>query len=407
MGETSRSAYERGFEHLDKLATLSLNSHMLRHMVSDHEEEDFSKIQWGMFVLEFKRTAFDRQISEAVTIQKEAEKSSILNSKAEYNSCCLPRLVTRLGDRESEIKEFEKEILEERKADEIIEEKIRNLRKKNNKARLQTETHKTQKKRKISENTYINIREVWGQPPPTAPKKNKNNNSEETEHKNKKKRMNERLTNIKTTNNIIEGETITEFEVIETDWEKHLKEHYERLEEETNKRLKQLEKQKMKQKSWELYRECKNYLENNDPNWKQKKEERELEIKKKERLSVANEKQEKLRNKIKERKLQEEIEKGLKQLPAQEQNKIIEEEKRKERLEVKETKKNLWKLRTKEKKLEKLTEQQETIRKLDNMKEKLTTIEETTINLRNEREQESEKKRLRKEKLDKEWKEKV
>ena len=110
---------------------------------------------------------------------------------------------------------------------------------------------------------------------------------------------------------------------------------------------------------------------------------------------------------MKNRILQEDIEKGLKQLPVQEQNKIIEEEKRKERLEVKETKKNLWKLRTKEKKLEKLSEQQETIRKLDNMKEKLTTIEETTINLRNEREQESEKKRLRKEKLDKEWKEKV
>ena len=236
---------------------------------------------------------------------------------------------------ELEIKEFEKEILEERKADEVIEEKIRNLRKKNNKARLQTENHKIQKKRKISENTYINIREVWGQPPSTAPRKNKNDNNEETEHQNKKKRLNERLTNIKTTNNIIEGETITEFEVIETDWEKHLKEHYERLEEETNKRLKQLEKQKMKQKSWELYRECKNYLENNDPNWKQKKEERELEMKKKERLSVANEKQEKLRNKIKERKLQEEIEKGLKQLPANEQNKISEEEKRKERLEIK------------------------------------------------------------------------
>ena len=97
MGETSRSAYERGFEHLDKLATLSLNSHIMRQMVSDHEEEDFSEIQWGMFVLEFKRTAFDRQISEAVTIQKEAEKSSILNSKAEYNSCYLPRLVTRQG----------------------------------------------------------------------------------------------------------------------------------------------------------------------------------------------------------------------------------------------------------------------------------------------------------------------
>ena len=32
----------------------------------------------------------------------------------------------------------------------------------------------------------------------------------------------ERITNIKTTNNIIQGEEITEFEIIEVDWEKRL-----------------------------------------------------------------------------------------------------------------------------------------------------------------------------------------
>ena len=223
VGETSRSAYERGFEHLDKLATLSSNSHMLKHMISTHENEDFSEVQWGMFVLEFKRTAFERQISEAVKIQAEAEKTEtdILNSKSEYNSCCLPKLVTRIGDKESEIKAWEKELEEEKKIDEKIEEKIRELRKKNNKARLRKETQITNKKQKITEDTYINIRETWGPPPPTAPTKNKCVPDKETQTASKRLRT-ERITNIKTTNNIIQGEEITEFEIIEVDWEKRL-----------------------------------------------------------------------------------------------------------------------------------------------------------------------------------------
>ena len=70
VGETSRSAYERGFEHLDKLASLSSNSMMLRHMLDLHEGEDMAKVKWGMKVLEYKRTAFERQIKEAVLIQR-------------------------------------------------------------------------------------------------------------------------------------------------------------------------------------------------------------------------------------------------------------------------------------------------------------------------------------------------
>ena len=40
-GETHRSAFERGFEHLQDLARLSEKSHMLKHMVYHHEGEDF------------------------------------------------------------------------------------------------------------------------------------------------------------------------------------------------------------------------------------------------------------------------------------------------------------------------------------------------------------------------------
>ena len=71
VGETGRSAYERGYEHLDQLASLNKKSHMLRHMLDQHSESDFSEVRWGMFILRYKRTAFDRQIDEAVAIDRE------------------------------------------------------------------------------------------------------------------------------------------------------------------------------------------------------------------------------------------------------------------------------------------------------------------------------------------------
>ena len=70
IGESGRSAYERGYEHLDQLASLSHKSHMLKHMLHRHEHQDFSEVKWGMFVLQYLRTAFERQIMEAVTIEK-------------------------------------------------------------------------------------------------------------------------------------------------------------------------------------------------------------------------------------------------------------------------------------------------------------------------------------------------
>merc|ERR1712208_180892 len=172
IGESGRSAYERGYEHLDQLASLNHKSHMLKHMLHKHEQMDFSEVRWGMFILQYLRTAFERQIMEAVTIEKESKTSEILNSKAEWNQCALPRLVTRIGNSEAELKELEKEVLEEKRRGEVIEEKVRNLRKARNKARLKTEKETSiqpKKKLKMEDSTTIAIREVWGHPPPTAP----------------------------------------------------------------------------------------------------------------------------------------------------------------------------------------------------------------------------------------------
>ena len=295
IGESSRSAFERGHEHLEKLANLNSNSHMLRHMLDKHEGVDFKDVQWGMFIVEYKRSAFERQIQEAVTIEKESKKCEILNSKAEWNQYALPRLVTRMGDRETEVRGLEEELRKEKKIEDEIEAKVRALRKERNKARLLTDNNKPNKRQKIDTENYISVREVWGPPTSTAPKKKKI----ETEkiERNKKIRIGEKLENlVRIEDKVYEGETLEEgqFEIQTVDWDKVLKEHKERLEEERNKREAQLEKRAVKERSWQLFRECKIFLEENDKNWQARKIEEELDRKRKERLAEGKEKQERI-----------------------------------------------------------------------------------------------------------------
>ena len=237
VGESGRSGYERGFEHLDQLANLNSKSHMLRHMLDRHMGKDFSEIKWGMFITKFKRSAFERQIDEAVTIETEARRNDILNSKSEWNQCSLPILVTRIGDREAEIRAFEKEMEEDKKKESEIEEKIRNLRKQRNKARLITErSNPARKRQKLDNISYISIRETWGHPPPSAPKKHKHDQKEtevvlRDENPEKKQKRNPQvhpqvhLKNVRRIpDKIFQGEQITDFEICNVDWDKVLKE---------------------------------------------------------------------------------------------------------------------------------------------------------------------------------------
>ena len=58
---------------------------MLRHHIDSHEGEEIKNVRWGMFIIKYMRTIFERQIEEAVTIQRKSEGGEILNSMAEYN----------------------------------------------------------------------------------------------------------------------------------------------------------------------------------------------------------------------------------------------------------------------------------------------------------------------------------
>ena len=138
VGESARSAYERLWEQQHALDQLNPDSHMLKHIVEVHGDEEIKDIVFHAKVIKFTRSAFERQILESVIIQDKRENNHILNSKSEYNRCSLPRLTTKMG--EKEIKEWEKNRVKstrdenekeaevKRKIFEIRKEKMKNRR---------------------------------------------------------------------------------------------------------------------------------------------------------------------------------------------------------------------------------------------------------------------------------------
>ena len=63
VGETARSVYERSWEHVNSRDQLQTSSHMLKHILEEHEEEEqMEKIIFGVKVLRYTRNAFERQV---------------------------------------------------------------------------------------------------------------------------------------------------------------------------------------------------------------------------------------------------------------------------------------------------------------------------------------------------------
>ena len=51
IGETNRSCYERGSEHLNDFTQLKSLSHMLKHVLNNRQEQDMKKIKFGMKII--------------------------------------------------------------------------------------------------------------------------------------------------------------------------------------------------------------------------------------------------------------------------------------------------------------------------------------------------------------------
>ena len=65
------------------------------------------------------------------------------------------------------MKKYEKELEEENQRYMIFENKVRNLRKERNRARLVTDKNQPNKRQKIYEENYVNIRQPWVAPKPS------------------------------------------------------------------------------------------------------------------------------------------------------------------------------------------------------------------------------------------------
>ena len=50
------------------MKNIRIGSHMLKHVVDVHEGEDMSSIEFGMKVVKYHRTAFERQVGESMKI---------------------------------------------------------------------------------------------------------------------------------------------------------------------------------------------------------------------------------------------------------------------------------------------------------------------------------------------------
>ena len=124
IGESARSAYERGANHLYDRKRLDLGSHMLKHAVQCHGDEDPETVKFHMRVLQYHKSSFERQIDEAVKIQTNRQ-NNILNSKSEYIRSSIPRLGVKMGYKVFKTRK-EYECDEQREEDERkTEEKIR------------------------------------------------------------------------------------------------------------------------------------------------------------------------------------------------------------------------------------------------------------------------------------------
>ena len=107
VGESSRSLQERLVEHWRGWRTQSSQSHILKHQVIHHGGE--KNPNFVARAVTYCGSALERQVTEAVRIQKRGGEDMILNSKTEYNRSRIPRLVVEQLD-EERIEREEEEI---------------------------------------------------------------------------------------------------------------------------------------------------------------------------------------------------------------------------------------------------------------------------------------------------------
>ena len=256
-------------------------SHMLKHLLDKHEDEDHGEIVFNARVLNYCKSSFDRQVLESVKIQQERG-HNLLNSKAEYNRSAVPRLTIKIG--EKQYKKWEKEVEKDKEKNEELEGKIRDLRKKRNKERRNPgRVEGPAMKRRKMENDMV---EEMKRPKPNRTKPVEEDRKRwkdvgEEEKRDQPPRKKLRQTKI--------GEKpeetrprYSEFGHSEEerwefyDWEGKMAAYEKELKEEEAIRKRKKEKAEKREKGWELMKLCKKYIEENSKEWKDEEESRNI-----------------------------------------------------------------------------------------------------------------------------------
>ena len=167
IGETGRSGYERGKEHVSDLVEIREKSHLLRHYILKHKSDmRLDQMEYGMKVRSQFRTALERQVGEAVVISREKILgTNLLNSKAEYNRCKIHRIETRPS------KSQYAEMLVETENDNIVKAGLKelNFNKRSRKSvknksdksdKSVSKVSKVKKKRKLEQEKYATDKDV-------------------------------------------------------------------------------------------------------------------------------------------------------------------------------------------------------------------------------------------------------
>ena len=88
-----------GGEHQKDLEHRRPKSHLLRHCIEQHPDKRPEDIDFRMKILSIHRSAFDRQLREAVVLDHYAG-PLIMSSKMEYTRCGIPSIEMKLGNKE-------------------------------------------------------------------------------------------------------------------------------------------------------------------------------------------------------------------------------------------------------------------------------------------------------------------
>ena len=169
VGETSRSIQERAIEHWGAARRGAEDSHMCKHQAMEHEGE---QPRFLFKVVTHHKTALSRQVHEAVRIRRRGGAGAILNSRAEFNRCHIPRLVVEVEEEGKKKKRLEQEQRDKEELSEIMKdmdltweqkkERERELKEKKRSRNPDPEEEMGSKPKRSRRMVYEVLREDWG-----------------------------------------------------------------------------------------------------------------------------------------------------------------------------------------------------------------------------------------------------